>query len=33
MIEPINILRIYAHESVAADASAFVKQRMKEMNE
>jgi HD superfamily phosphohydrolase len=33
MTEPINILRIYAHESVAEDASAFVKQRMKEMNE
>lgn len=33
MTEPINILRIYAHENSAKDAAAFVKERMKDMNE
>lgn len=33
MTEPINILRIYAHEDLAEKATSYVKQRMKEMNE
>lgn len=33
MTEPINILRIYAREEVAIAARAFVKQRMKDMND
>ena len=31
MTEPINILRIYACENVAAEAEKFVRQRMKDM--
>lgn len=33
MTEPINILRIYVNENLAEKATAFVKRRMKEMNE
>lgn len=33
MTDPINILRIYAKESIQKDAQDFVKQRMRDMND